>query len=423
VQAIFSTMSMIHRLSALSLVALVATAGLAVAQEAEVQQLETVQKDLTVSAERQQQLLAKATAAVLEQDELATKLVALAETAQAQESKLAAVEKRQSKLKDEIAVINLDLAAKQDVIAHILAGLQRLEQNPPPALVVAPDDVLGALRGAMVFGAIVPELRQAARNLHDQLAELKSLREQLAVEADDHAEALTALALSRSELDRLIAEKQALALSSRAELAAEKQRAEELAEKATSLKQLLEDLAIEKAKAEAKQSAEAKARAEAERILQEKALKPTMAFSKSQGQLTFPAQGQILKLFGAETGLGSAVDGIVIATQKQAQVTSPVAGKVEFAGKFRSYGQMVIVNPGEGYLVLLAGMDQTSAQHGQSIKVGEPVGIMGVKPGKLALSNGLTQVSTPVLYVEFRKNGDPVDPAPWWIGNRQEAMR
>jgi murein hydrolase activator len=423
VQAIFSTMSMIHRLSALSLAALVATASLAVAQEAEVQELETVQKDLTVSAERQQQLLAEATAAVAAQDELATKLVAVAETAQAQESKLAAVEKRQSKLKDEIAVINLDLAAKQDVIAHILAGLQRLEHNPPPALVVAPDDVLGALRGAMVFGAIVPELRQAARNLHDQLTELKALREQLAVEADDHAEALTALALSRTELDRLITEKQALALSSRAELAAEKQRAEELAEKATSLKQLLEDLAIEKAKAEAKQSAEAKARAEAERILQEKALQPAMAFSKSQGQLNFPAQGQILKLFGAETGLGSAVDGIVIATQKQAQVTSPVAGKVEFAGKFRSYGQMVIVNPGEGYLVLLAGMDQTSAQHGQSIKAGEPVGIMGAKPGKLALSNGLTQVSTPVLYVEFRKNGDPVDPAPWWIGNRQEAMR
>jgi septal ring factor EnvC (AmiA/AmiB activator) len=221
----------------------------------------------------------------------------------------------------------------------------------------------------------------------------------------------------------LIAEKKALALSSRAELAAEKKRAEELAEKATSLKQLLEDLAIEKAKAEAKQSAEAKARAEAERILQEKALKPAMAFSKSQGQLNFPAQGQILKLFGAETGLGSSVDGIVIATQKQAQVISPVAGKVEFAGKFRSYGQMVIVNPGEGYLVLLAGMDQTSAQHGQSIKAGEPVGTMGLKPGKLALSNGLTQVSTPVLYVEFRKNGDPVDPAPWWIGNRQEAMR
>jgi murein hydrolase activator len=407
----------------LSLIAFLASAGLGFSQEAESQQLEAIEQDLTVSAEKQETLAAEAMAAVEAQEKLANQLVALVETAQTQEIKLAALDKRQIELKSDIAAINLDLATKQDVIALVLAGLQRLEQNPPPALVVAPDDVLGALRGAMVFGAIVPELRLAAKHLHEQLTALKTLRESLAVEAQNHAEALTALSLSRSEVKRLIAEKRALALSSAAELEIEKQHAQELAEKATSLKQLLESLDAEKAKAEARQSAEAKARAEAERVLQDKALQPTMAFSKAQGQLNYPAQGQIVKLFGAETGLGGTVDGIVINTIAQAQVISPISGKVEFAGKFRSYGQMVIVNAGEGYLVLLAGLDQTLAQHGQSIKAGEPVGIMGDKPGTLALSNGLTQLSTPVLYVEFRKNGDPVDPAPWWIGNRQEAMR
>jgi murein hydrolase activator len=423
VQAIFSAMTMINRMSVLSLMALVASASLVVAQEAPSQELEAVEQDLVLSAERQAQLVAKATAAVEAQDHLSNQLVALADTARGQEQKLAAVEVRQSKLKSDIAAIGLGLAAKQDVMALILAGLQRLEQNPPPALVVAPDDVLGALRGAMVFGAIVPELRQAADELHAQLTELKTLREQLAVEAGDHAEALTALALSRSEVNRLIDEKHALALTSKQDLQAEKRRAEELAEKATSLRQLLNSLAAAKAGAEAKQSAEVKARLEAERALKDKALQPEMAFSKAQGQLNYPAQGQIVKLFGSDTGLGGRVDGIVIATQKQAQVTSPISGQVEFAGKFRSYGQMIIINPGEGYLVLLAGLDQTLAQHGQSIKAGEPVGTMGQKPGRLALSNGLTQVGTPVLYVEFRKNGDPVDPAPWWIGNRQEAMR
>lgn len=416
-------MTINHRLSTLSLIALMASAGLAVGQQVETQQLQTVQQDLSVSTDRQKQLLVEATAAVEAEAKLTTQLVTIAETAQTKESKLALVEKRQAKLKDEIAAINLNLAAKQDVIALILAGLQRLEQNPPPALVVAPDDVLGALRGAMVFGAIVPELRQAATNLHNQLSELKSLRQQFANEAEDHAEALTALALSRSEINRLILEKQALTLASRAELVAEQNRAEELAEKATSLRQLLENLAIAKAQADARQSAEAKARAEAEQKLKEKALQPAMAFSKAQGQLNFPAQGRVVKLFGTDTGLGGTVDGIVITTAAQAQVTSPISGKVEFAGKFRSYGQMVIVNAGEGYLVLLAGLGQTTAQHGQSIRAGEPVGTMGGKPGRLALSNGLTQLSTPVLYVEFRKNGDPVDPAPWWIGNRQEAMR
>ncbi len=402
---------------------LVASAGLVIAQEPQAQELEAVEQDLSLSAERQAQLLEAAKAAVAAQGQLADQLVALAETASGQEAKLAAVEAKQLEFKDKIAVINLDLAAKQDVIALILAGLQRLEQNPPPALVVAPDDVLGALRGAMVFGAIVPELRHAAQSLHAQLTELKTLREQLATQANEHAEALAALALSRSEVKRLILEKQALVQTSQKDLQLEKMRAGELAEKATSLKQLLESLADDKAKALEKASSEAKALAEAERLQTEKAMQQQMAFSKAQGQLNYPAQGQILKLFGADTGLGGTVDGIVIATPKLAHVTSPVSGKVEFAGKFRSYGQMVIVNPGEGYLVLLAGLGHIMTNHGQSIKAGEPVGTMGEKPGMLALSNGLTQLATPVLYVEFRKNGDPVDPAPWWIGNRQEAMR
>jgi murein hydrolase activator len=266
-------------------------------------------------------------------------------------------------------------------------------------------------------------LRSAAQELHDQLAALKSLREKFDAQARDHAVALTALDASRADMGKLIEEKKALARAQSLELDAEKKRAEALADKATSLKQLLEALAEEKAKAEAKRTAEEKARAEAERKLQEKLLPPQMAFSKLQGQVSFPAEGQIIKGFGADTGLGGQLDGIVITTSAKAQVRSPVTGKIEFAGKFRSYGEMVIVNPGDGYLMLLAGLEQTLATHGQSVKAGEPVGLMGEKPGKLAVSNGLTNLTSPVLYVELRKNGKAVDSAPWWIGKTQEAMR
>jgi murein hydrolase activator len=423
VQAIFPTMNLLRSLSALSLIALMAQAPLAMAEEPKPEDLAKVEDELATSATRQVELLTAAKIAVEEQDHLSNQLVALAETSAIQERELATVEKRQAKLKTEIAAINLDLAAKQDVISEILAGLQRLAQNPPPALVVAPDDVLGALRGAMLFGTIVPELRNAAQTLHDQLTDLKSLREKFNLDAKQHDEALLALNTSRAGISKLIDEKKALAQSSKQELEMEQKRAEELAAKAISLKQLLAALAEDKAIAEAKQSAEAKARAEAERLADEKAALPQMVFSKSQGQIDFPAQGKIIRRFGDDSGLGTRLDGIVIATAKQAQVTSPVAGKVEFSGKFRSYGQMVIVNPGEGYLVLLAGLEQTLAIHGQSVKAGEPVGTMGDKPGPLATSNGLTNLTTPVLYVEFRKNGDPVDPTPWWIGIRQEAMR
>lgn len=416
-------MNLLRSLGALSLIALMAQAPAGLAEVATPDDLTAIEQDQALSAARQAELLAEAKAALHEEEQLSGRLVALAETVSIQERQLAVIEKRQAKLKTEIAAINLDLAGKQDVISEILAGLQRLAQNPPPALVVAPDDVLGALRGAMLFGTIVPELRRAAQQLHDQLTDLTTLREKFAVEAKQHDETLVALNASRNDINTLIAEKKALALASQEALDAERKRSESLAARATSLKQLLASLAEDKAIAEAKRSAEEKARAEAERLALEQAALPKIAFSKSRGQINYPAQGQLIKRFGDATGLGTRLDGIVIATAKQAQVTSPVAGKVEFSGKFRSYGQMVIINPGEGYLVLLAGLEQTLTTHGQSIKAGEPVGAMGDKAGPMATSNGLTNLATPVLYVEFRKNGNPVDPTSWWIGNRQEAKR
>jgi murein hydrolase activator len=416
-------MTLFRSLTVLSFTALLAASPLALAEEPTPEDLQAVEQDLATSSARQAELLAQAKAALDEQNTLSDRLVNLAQTAAVQERQLALTEQRQFKLKAEIARISLDLASQQDVMAEVLAGLQRLSHNPPPALVVAPNDVLGALRGAMLFGTIVPEMRMAAQKLQDQLTDLAHLRSRLDDEARQHDEALTALNASRTDIAALITEKEALALASQHDLDAERKHAEDLAAKATSLKQLLATLEKEKAEAEAKQSAEAKARTELEEKLKAASLVPEVAFSKSKGLIAYPAQGEIVRHFGEDFGLGTPIEGVIIATATQAQVTSPVTGKIEFAGKFRSYGQMVIVNAGEGYLVLLAGLDQVNTAHGQSVKAGEPVGVMGAKAGSVAMSNGLTDLTKPVLYVEFRKNGDPVDPTPWWIGNRQEAMR
>ena len=106
-----------------------------------------------------------------------------------------------------------------------------------------------------------------------------------------------------------------------------------------------------------------------------------------------------------------------------AQVTAPVDGKVEFAGPFRSYGQLLILNPGEGYLVLLAGMSQISAEIGQTVRAGEPLGTMGDGPSSVTLLGDQVQEARPVLYIEFRNNGEAVDSAPWWIGGMKEARK
>ena len=113
--------------------------------------------------------------------------------------------------------------------------------------------------------------------------------------------------------------------------------------------------------------------------------------------------------------------GISIATRAGAQVTAPADGWVVFAGAFRSYGQLLILNVGGGYHVLLAGMDRISVDLGQFVLAGEPVAAMGTGSHIAAIL--ATGSSQPVLYIEFRKDGAPVDPGPWWVAGEGEKVR
>jgi septal ring factor EnvC (AmiA/AmiB activator) len=123
--------------------------------------------------------------------------------------------------------------------------------------------------------------------------------------------------------------------------------------------------------------------------------------------------------FGDKTQYGGQSKGIVIETRSSAQITSPCDGWIVYAGEFRSYGQLLIINAGGGYHVLLAGLSQIDVQPGQFVLAAEPVGTMTGTPKSAPASN---QSSNPVLYVEFRKDGDPINPDPWWVESQQKAQ-
>ncbi|MEI9804348.1 MAG: peptidoglycan DD-metalloendopeptidase family protein [Pseudolabrys sp.] len=128
-----------------------------------------------------------------------------------------------------------------------------------------------------------------------------------------------------------------------------------------------------------------------------------------------------MKEFGASDGNGGLEKGISIATRAGAQVTAPADGWVVYAGQFRSYGQLLILNVGGGYHLLLAGMDRISVDLGQFVLTGEPVASMG--SGSHIAAILATGSSQPVLYIEFRKDGVPVDPGPWWAAGEGEKVR
>ncbi len=386
-------------------------------------ELGSVEQEMSSSAESLEKIRSDIAAAIRDQEEISGKLITIARTVQSQETAITAAEERILKLRKEEIILRAELAEKQEVLSELLAGLQRLEQNPPPAIVVEPNDVLAALRGAMMFGTIVPELRADAGILAEKLARLDKIR--LAVEKEKTTLNGSIISLKTSQIDlgQLIIQKKQLIFDNSGRLAEEKRRSGELASKAKSLKQLIADLAAARLKEEAKKTKLALA-LEAERKRQEEfLLRPSVPFSSIKGRLEFPVQGQILKRFGQDDGLGSELRGLAVATRALAQVTAPADGKVEFAGLFRSYGQLLILDAGEGYLVLMAGMKEISADIGQSVRAGEPVGIMGKGPSSVTLLGDQIQEARPVLYVELRKNGEAVDSAPWWIGGTQEAFK
>ncbi len=403
----------------LAILALPAPGGAVLAQEQE--QLDILQQQIESAKAAEARIAQEIAAAIEAQDSVAEQLSAIAQSIQSQEALIGASEAELRKLATERVALLAELGEKQDALSELLAGLQRLEQNPPPALVVEPGDILSALRGAMLLGTLVPDLKTQAEALAQKLDQLGQIEAAIKTRREDVAREVGRLEAQRTELGRLVAQKKALVNKSSEELEAERKRTKSLAEKAKSLKQLLASLAEERKRQEAEASKKQAAEALERQRQEELRRAPRLSFAEARGKLPFPAQGQIVRRYGEPDGLGRETQGLMIATRAGAQVTAPADGKVEFAGPFRSYGQVVILNPGGGYRVLLAGMDKVTADVGEFLRTGEPVGEMGSGPASVTLFGEVVQDGRPVLYIEFRDSKEAVDSGPWWIGGLKEA--
>jgi len=327
-------------------------------------------------------------------------------------------------LKEQEQAIRLSLIARRDVLAEVLGALQRMGLNPPPALLVRPEDALASVRSAILLGAVVPELRAETDILLADLRELSRVTASIEAERQKLLDTVSRQVAEKQRLNLLLEEKKILQAESETALAAEQARSAELAAQAGSLKDLIASLDSEIA---GRRSAEEKARrAEEARIRREEALAAMpvpeanrliepQPFAKLTGQLALPVAGRFAGRFGQRDDNGGVMHGDMVATQSAAIVTAPSDGSVLYAGPFRSYGQLLILDAGDGYHVVLAGMGRITVTLGQAVLAGEPVGAMG--EAKVASTAAFAQGTTgPELYVEFRKDGKPVDPAPWWSG-------
>lgn len=381
-------------------------------------ELNDLLREIEVTEERRNELQQEL--AALDQDRAALNedLIETNQRIQGYEADVDALEDNLAALAEEEAVVRAALSERRDVLAEVLAILQRMGQAPPPALIVQPEDALAAVRGAILLGAVVPEVRAEADALIADIERLIALTEEREAELDRVVEAANLLVDERERLELLMAERRQALDQTADTLAAEQARLGDLAENAQTLEELI---AAFENPAEAANDVEAPEPpqvaviepglpillGEADRI------SPAIPFASARGLLPRPVNGDLLVDYGGPDGLGGTAQGLTIATRASARVGAPSDGWIEFAGPFRSYGNLLIIDAGGGYRVVLAGMERIDVQQGQFVLAGEPIGAM--RTDRLAAVDGV-EVGTarPVLYLEFRKDGQSIDPGPWW---------
>lgn len=401
-----------------ALLALTATAATAVAQtdltpaqeHKPRARLDELTEKFRLNEKRAEELRSEVSAIKADRAELTRRLIDTADKIKESEAQIDAAEDRLTKLSGREDELRNSLKARRGELAEILAALQRLGRAPPPALLVKPREALGAIRSAIMLGAVVPELRVAAQKIAGDLETLVALREQIAAEKTALATNAARLAEDRVRIEALIDSKQSSLAATLNEFENARRAADKLAGETRDLKELIARMDAEIAFPD--EPADPAVRRAA--LSDPGRIRPAMSFTEARGLLPMPVSGSVVTGFGEEDGFGGTTRGISIATRPRAQVTSPSDGWVVYAGAFRSYGQLLIINVGGGYHVVLAGLEKTSVELGQFVLAGEPVGVLADGAGRGHTVVARDPADRPVLYVEFRKDGTSIDPAPWW---------
>lgn len=388
------------------------------------QELEAARLQAKNAAEAQARLKAEIAAIGEDRSKLNQQLIDVAAQVRDFEARMAETEGRLRTLDGREQEVRGSLDSRRSEVVEVLAALQRAGRRTPPALLVRPEDALQSLRTAILLGAVVPELRTRAEKLASDLGELVGVRKTISAERDRLAADRDKLREDQTRLAALIDERQKKQAGIEKDIEAEGARALAMAKQAVDLQGLISKMEQDlKSAAKAAATASQQGGGKGDPVLMKdpKRTSPAIAFASAKGLLKLPVNGSKIHDFGGSDGAGGVEKGISLATRPGAQVTTPCDGWVVYAGPFRSYGQLLILNAGGGYHVLIAGMERISVNIGQFVLTGEPVATMGTTSQVASIL--AANASQPVLYVEFRKDGAPIDPGPWWAANEGEKVR
>jgi septal ring factor EnvC (AmiA/AmiB activator) len=377
----------------------------AFAQEAdEAERLREIERLREEKAEAAQELRERTEAAAEQLRALQARLVRTAESLQAAEASATEAERALGRLGERRTDVSARLERRQRSISDVLGALQMLELTRPPALVVSPEDANEAAVAAIALSGVTPSLRAEAEALRRDLDEVEYLRLEAEREQRLLAQAETALAERRRLLEDLLAQRERRQAEDVTRLRRIEREDAALVREATTLQRLIEGIAARDATRETARPAPP---VPASRPAQEQAAPELYAslparFAEARARLPMPASGRIAGRFGDAVEGGGRSQDLAIETRPGAVVTAPFAGRVKWAKPYGALGNIVILDVGEDYSLVLMGLGEFAVRRDDQVRAGEPLGYMAQgRAGRLRL--------------HLRKGAQVLDPEPWLL--------
>ncbi|MFA6218836.1 MAG: peptidoglycan DD-metalloendopeptidase family protein [Erythrobacter sp.] len=360
-----------------------------------------------LDAARQQQRHARARGERLENQasaareavhEAVRQAAALAARVQQAQAGIAVAEARFDLANRQRRTLGRRLARRREPLARLTGALQSMARRPLTLSVFQPGSLRDLIHTRAVLDSTIPLIRERTAGLRDELDRARALEAEARAALVDRRESEKALGEQRRQLVAAAARQRLVARQAAGGANREAQRALVLAEQTRDLDDLVGEL-------EAAGSLRARLAALPGPIVRpENPLAATVAVTPPavSGEISPPARyqlpvdGRVARGFGESATSGSREAGIELLPRPAAQVVAPGAGRVAFAGPYRGYGRIVIVEHANGWTSLVTGLASLDAAVGQAVTAGSPLG--------LAASDAST------ITLELRRQGKPVNP-------------
>ena len=407
----FRIFALLLSMTALALVG----AGPSAMAQSEPDELADVERRLKDRAEEEKRLRREAEARAQEVTELRRRMIETADSIQNSERRITELEDSIAELEVEKDAAQTALNTESRNLSDVLAALQSLELSRPPALLVSPDDANNAARAAMLLADAAPEVEARAERLREAIGRLTSLTDRLDTERVAFAATNRELSARRDVLGELMAEKEKERDVAASLARAAQRETARLAVKATSLRELLRRLerlahtVTPRIKPPRPRISAPVAAAPSLPTIKEAIPTPYAAlrsFDEARGVLRPPVAGRLTGLFGKPKPEGGIFEGMRFAARDNAIVTAPFEGRVVMARDWQEVANLVVLDVGGGYHIVLMGVGNILVEENQQVSAGEPLAQMPEGDGQLDL--------------QIRKKGEPVNPA-FWLSGKDRA--